>query len=90
MKLNAVIGRQEMRDYFDLRHLEEQGNVTVEDGLVSIWMLFRYGLRPQLHARADSIRRHHQQPIKQREVGPLGLLATVQPAASSTAAVSVS
>jgi hypothetical protein len=44
MKLNAVSSRGEMRDYFDLKCIDEEGGISIEEGLV----LFceRYGVDP--------------------------------------------
>ena len=33
MKLNAVAGRAQLRDYFDLMTIERQGGRTIEEGL---------------------------------------------------------
>ncbi len=43
MKLNAIAGRAELRDYFDLMTIERQGGRTIEEGLA----LFLARYRPQ-------------------------------------------
>jgi hypothetical protein len=44
MKLGAVAGRGELRDYYDLKTIEERAGLTIEDGIA----LFaeRYSVRP--------------------------------------------
>ena len=44
MKLMAIGGRGEMRDYFDVKLIEEQGGLLVEDGLV--YWIDRYQAGP--------------------------------------------
>jgi hypothetical protein len=43
MKLNAIAGRGQLRDYFDLKAIEQQGGRTVEEGLA----LFLARYQPQ-------------------------------------------
>lgn len=42
MKLNAIGGRGEMRDYYDIKMIEERAGLTVEDGIALF--LERYGV----------------------------------------------
>jgi hypothetical protein len=44
MKLKVVGDRGEMRDYYDIKLIETQGNLTVEDGIALF--LERYGVSP--------------------------------------------
>lgn len=44
MKLAAIGGRGEMRDYYDVKTIEEQAGLTVEDGIALF--VERYGVRP--------------------------------------------
>jgi predicted nucleotidyltransferase component of viral defense system len=45
MKLKVMAERGEMRDYFDVRAIDEAGEVSVEEG-VDLYMA-RYGIEPQ-------------------------------------------
>jgi len=45
MKLKVVGERGEMRDYYDIKVIEEQGHITVEDGIALF--LERYSVRPE-------------------------------------------
>jgi hypothetical protein len=48
MKLKVVGDRGEMRDYYDIKLIEEQGHLTVEDGIALF--LERYGVGPASEA----------------------------------------
>lgn len=52
MKLKVIGDRGELRDYFDVKLIEEAGHITVEDGLALY--LGRHGLTPQ-HETIDHI-----------------------------------
>lgn len=54
MKLKVLRDRPEMRDYFDLKQLEEEGEVTVEDALV--FFMERYGVSAEHEAVPQIIR----------------------------------
>ncbi len=54
MKLKVIGDRGEMRDYFDLKLIEEDGGVTVEDGLVLFFE--RYGADPRGPALGHIVR----------------------------------
>ena len=54
MKLKVVGDRGEMRDYFDLKLIEEQGEITVEDGLA--YFFERYGADPRGPALGHIVR----------------------------------
>lgn len=43
MKLKVISDRGELRDYFDLKAIDEDGRVSIEDGILDL--LERYGLR---------------------------------------------
>ncbi|HVA75951.1 MAG TPA: hypothetical protein VNF71_15455, partial [Acidimicrobiales bacterium] len=45
MKLKVVGDRGEMRDYYDLKLIEERGSLTIEDGIA--FFLARYDVSPQ-------------------------------------------
>ncbi len=45
MKLKVIRGRGEMRDYFDVKAIDESGQYSVEEG-IEFW-LERYGIAPQ-------------------------------------------
>ncbi len=45
MKLKVIGDRGELRDYYDVKLIEEQGQLSVEDGLALF--LDRYGVRPE-------------------------------------------
>jgi len=44
MKLKVVGGRGELRDYYDLKLIEEEGGITIEDGIA--FFLERYDVSP--------------------------------------------
>jgi hypothetical protein len=48
MKLKAVGDRGEMRDYYDLKLIDERGGLTIEDGIALF--LARYDISPQSDA----------------------------------------
>ncbi|HZK15745.1 MAG TPA: hypothetical protein VFC52_04070 [Solirubrobacterales bacterium] len=48
MKLKVMAGRGEMRDYFDVKAIDEGGGVSVEEG-VALYMR-RYGIDPSSEA----------------------------------------
>lgn len=54
MKLKVVGSRGELRDYYDLKLIEEEGHVTIEDGIV--FFLERYGVSPVSEALQHVIR----------------------------------
>jgi hypothetical protein len=54
MKLKVMAERGEMRDYFDVRSIDERGGVSVEEG-VELFML-RYGIGPADEAVAHLFR----------------------------------
>lgn len=51
MKLKVLTDRGELRDYFDVKELDERGEVSVEDGIA--YFLERYG-----HDRASHVLQH--------------------------------
>jgi hypothetical protein len=54
MKLKVIGDRGEMRDYFDLKLIEEKGGITVEDGLLLFFE--RYGVDPRGPALGHIVR----------------------------------
>jgi Nucleotidyl transferase AbiEii toxin, Type IV TA system len=54
MKLKVIGDRGEMRDYFDLKLIEEQGGITIENGL--LLFLERYGPDPRGPALGHIVR----------------------------------
>ena len=54
MKLKVIGDRGEMRDYYDIKVIEERGNITLEDGIVLF--LERYDVSPQSDALRHIVR----------------------------------
>ena len=54
MKLEVIGDRGEMRDYYDLKVIEERGNITLEDGIALF--LERYDVSPQSDALRHIVR----------------------------------